>query len=108
ELLELVDVHVRKQIGARGEKLPELDVRRAELLERLAELAGALARRGAATPDAELAQHAQQPRLPGDAPDVQRALPTLSPDAHQGDISRCSGLETRRLHALPRKEAVHR
>ena len=72
------------------------------------ELAGALPRRWAATPNAELAQHAQQPRLPGDPPDVQRALQTIRPDAHQGDISRCLCLETRWLHALARKKAVDR
>jgi hypothetical protein len=35
-------------------------------------------------------------------------LQALGSDAHQGDISRRLGLETRRLHALSRKKAVDR
>ena len=38
ELLELLDVHVRQQVGTRREQLAELDVGRPELLERLPEL----------------------------------------------------------------------
>ena len=37
ELRELLDVHVRQQIRTRGEKLPELDIRRTELFERAPE-----------------------------------------------------------------------
>jgi hypothetical protein len=61
ELSELVDVDVRQKIRTRGQQLSELDVRRAELLERLAELARAFPRRRPAAPDPELAEHAQQP-----------------------------------------------
>jgi hypothetical protein len=77
ELLELIDVDVRKQIGTRGKELSEFDVRRPEFLERPAELLCAFPRRRAAAPDAELPQHAQQPGSPGDAPDEQRTLQAL-------------------------------
>ena len=108
EPLQLLDVDVRKEIGARREELTELDVGRAELLERMSKLAGAFASRRTVTPDTELAQHTQQTRSPGDSPNVQRPLQALCCDAHQGDISGALGLETRWLHALPREVVVDR
>ena len=55
EPAELLDVDIRKQVGTGREQLPELDVRRPELLERASELARALARCGARAYDTDLA-----------------------------------------------------
>jgi hypothetical protein len=73
QLAELFDVDVREQVGARGQKLPELDAGRAELLERVAELDGALPGRRPLADDADLTEDAQEARTPGDARDLQRA-----------------------------------
>ena len=61
ELAELVDVDVGEQVGPRREQLAQLDVRRAELLERLPELDRSLARRRPVADDADLSEDAQQP-----------------------------------------------
>jgi hypothetical protein len=58
ELRELLDVHVRQEIRARREQLAELDVRRAELLQRAPELDRALACRGTFADDADLREDA--------------------------------------------------
>jgi hypothetical protein len=62
EPAQLLDVRVGQQVRPRGEDLTELDERRAELLERLAELAGALRRRVARIARADLAQDARRGR----------------------------------------------
>jgi hypothetical protein len=56
EPAELLEVDVGEQVGTRGEDLAELDERRAELLERLTELARALRRRLARRSVSDLAQ----------------------------------------------------
>src|SRR5919204_1215365 len=82
EAPELVDVDVRQEIGPRGEKLPELDVRRAEALEREPEVARPLARRRPLADDADLAQHAEQAAPPGDPRHLEGTLRPLSPRSH--------------------------
>ena len=70
EPLELLDVNVRKQVGSRREQLPELDVRRPELFERLAKRTRALGRRGARPDDADLPQRSKEAPAPRHAGDV--------------------------------------
>ena len=70
EPLELLDVDVRKQVGARREQLPELDVRRPELFERLAKRTRALGRRGTRADDADLPQRSKEAPAPRHAGDV--------------------------------------
>jgi hypothetical protein len=60
EARELLDVHVGEQVRARREQLPELHVRRAELLECIAELAGAFDGRRALADHTDFAQHAEE------------------------------------------------
>lgn len=72
EAAELLDVDVREQVGPRGEELPELDVRRAELLQRKPKLARALTRGRPVADDTDLAEHAQEPAATRDTSDVQR------------------------------------
>src|SRR3954466_2153223 len=60
ELRELLDVDVWEQVGARRKQLAELEERRAELLQRAAELDRALAGRRPRPGDAELAQDAHE------------------------------------------------
>lgn len=82
ELPELLHVDVRQQIRARGEQLSELDEGGPELLECEAELAGPLGRRLTCAPDANLAQHAQQPAPTRDACHFERALQPSFPGCH--------------------------
>ena len=55
ELPQLLDVDIREQVRPRGEQLAELQVGRAELLERLPELDGAFPRGRPLADHAELA-----------------------------------------------------
>ena len=64
ELPQLVDVDVWQQVAARRQQLPQLHVRRPEILERLAEPDGAFARRGPVADDADFAQDTQEVRAP--------------------------------------------
>src|SRR5439155_15247427 len=70
------------QVGPGGEELPELDVRRPELLERLAEGACALPRRFAVAADADLSEDASNPCVSGDARNVERASRPLNACPH--------------------------
>ena len=89
ELRELLDVDVRQQVRARREQLAELEEGRAELLQRLAELDRALARRGPAAGDAELAQHTHELAPPRDADDFAGAARALHPGGHPKLFPRC-------------------
>ncbi len=82
ELRELLDVLIREQVGPRREQLPELDVRRPELFERLTEVARALASGVAVPANADLREDAPNSAPPRDTGDVQRAPSTLYPCAH--------------------------
>ena len=82
ELAELLDVNVRKQVGPRREQLPELQVGGAELLERTAELDGALPSRRPVADEAHLAEDAKQAAAPCSARDLERAPRALEPCAH--------------------------
>jgi hypothetical protein len=123
ELAELLDVHVGKQVGPRRKELAELDIRRAELLERVPKLAGALTGRGTVAPNPQLAQHAQKTAAPGDASDVDSTLDPLRPRAHQpaylprvspGNarasraVARESGRPPRGAHAAHGRRGPHR
>jgi len=87
QLPQLVDVDVRKKVRARREQLAELDERRAELLECMAELDRSLPRRGPAPHDAELAQNAQEPALARDARHGRRPSGSLEALRHQPLLS---------------------
>src|SRR5581483_252544 len=67
ELLELGDVDVRQQVRSGREELPELDERRPEGLEGLAEATRGLPRRRGAPDDADFPQHAHEVAAPGGA-----------------------------------------
>jgi hypothetical protein len=82
ELAELLDVHVRQQVRARREKLPELDVGRSELLEREPELARALRSGRTVADDADLREHAPDAAPARDARDLESALDTLDAGSH--------------------------
>ena len=90
ELAELLDVDVGKQVGARGEQLPELDVRGAELLERAAKLDRTLAGGRLVADDADLGEHAQEARPPRDARHLERAPPAAGAGSHRRGVS-CPG-----------------
>ncbi len=91
---ELLDVHVREEVGTRREELSQLDVGRAELLQRRPELARALLGRGAVTDDADLSQDAHQASAPGHPRDVERAPRAPDPGAHGRFLSASPALET--------------
>ena len=73
ELAELLHVDVRKQVRTGREQLPELEVRRPELLEGEPELDGAFARRRPLPDDSDLAQGPQEAPATRDAGDLERA-----------------------------------
>ena len=99
ELAELLDVDVRKQVGARGEQLPELDVRGAELLERAAKLDRALAGGRLVADDADLGEHAQEARPPRDARHLERAPPAAGAGSHRRGVSCLGYVRNRRTAA---------
>jgi hypothetical protein len=80
---QLLDVDIGKQVRPRREELAELDVRRAELFERIAELASAFDRSRTLAGHSDLAQDAEEPATARDARNVQRALETLGPRTHR-------------------------
>src|SRR5215211_1853996 len=81
---ELLDVHVGHQVGARGEELPELDVRRPELLERESKLARTFGGRRPLSGEADLPQHAQQPLAPRGAEHLKSAAQPFTSSPHAG------------------------
>ena len=89
QLRELLGVDVGKEVGPRREELPELHVRRPELLERASKLARSLARGGPLADDADLAEDAEEPAAARYPTDVQRALRALEPGTHRGIMSAC-------------------
>ena len=73
KVAELVDVDVGEQVRPRREKLPELDERRADLLEAAAKCLRALPRRVAPTGHADLGKDSPQSALVCDPPDGESA-----------------------------------
>jgi hypothetical protein len=82
ELRQLLDVDVGQEIGAGREELPELDVRRPQLLECLAKPPGALARRLAVADGADLGQHPTKAGFPRDLRHLQRTARAVQAYAH--------------------------
>ncbi|MBV8080799.1 MAG: hypothetical protein JO186_10555 [Actinobacteria bacterium] len=79
---ELLDVDVGQELGPGRQELPQLDERRPELFERLAELARALARRRSGADDPELTQDVEDvraPRGPADLEQPPEAPPASAP-----------------------------
>ena len=106
EPAQLLDVDVGEEVGPGGEQLAELDVRRAELFQRLAKTARAFARRIPAAGDAELREHAPAAAAPRDAHDVERATSSLEACAHAAVITALAGKETSRSTAVDRTTGV--
>jgi hypothetical protein len=82
EVAELVDVHVRQQIRPRRQELPQLDVRRAELLQRLAEASCRLTRRFAVAGDANLRKYPAETGTAGNPRDGHRPASPLHASDH--------------------------
>jgi hypothetical protein len=90
EPTQLLHVRIGQQVGPGGEELPELDVRRAEILERKAELTCALLRCRTLADDADLAQCPEELAAPRDSDDVQRPSQPLRARAHRATFYRIS------------------
>src|SRR5215210_2355983 len=84
EPAELLEVDVGKQVGAGGEDLAELDERRAELLERLPELARPLGRRLGRRSVSDLAQDADDVGTARGPRHLHGAPEAPGTDAHSG------------------------
>jgi hypothetical protein len=110
ESRQLLDVDVRHQVGPGREELPELHISGAELLERMAELARRLGRRGPLAGHADLTQNAEQPASPRDLPDLESPSQSFASHTHvrilSGPCENTRGMRLLRVTGLPPRNPV--